>query len=97
MKKKNEHAFVSTDAMSFEEALAGLEQTVLKLERDNLTLSSALESFEQGIGFMRVCEQHLCHAEGKLKELLKGENGELVEKILGNASATFDNEELHDE
>ena len=97
MKKKNEHTIVSTDSMSFEESLAGLEQTVLKLEHDNLTLSSALASFEQGIGFMRICEQHLSNAEGKLKELLKGENGELVEKILGNAPATFDNKELHDE
>jgi exodeoxyribonuclease VII small subunit len=97
MKKKNESITMSTESMSFEDALAGLEQTVSNLEHDKLSLSSALASFEQGIGFMRVCEHHLRNAEGKLKELLKGENGELVERILGSASSTLDNEELHDE
>jgi exodeoxyribonuclease VII small subunit len=97
MKKKTEQTTMSTESMSFEEALAGLEQTVSSLEHNELTLSSALVSFERGIGFMRVCEKHLRDAEGKLKELLKGENGELVERILGSASSTLDNEESHDE
>jgi len=97
MKKKPELTELSSGAVSFEESLAGLEKIVSALEHDDLTLASALASFEQGIGLMRVCEQHLRNAEGKLRELLKGENGDIVEKILGSSSATFDNEELHDE
>ena len=70
----------------FEKALTELEQIVEKLEGDDLTLDGALEYFEKGIGLMRACESHLKSAEGKLKELLKGENGEFIEKVLGSTA-----------
>jgi exodeoxyribonuclease VII small subunit len=72
--------------IGFEEALKELEKIIGQLERDDVTLSHALEYFEQGVGLMRACDTHLKSAEGKLKQILKGENGEFVEKILGNSS-----------
>lgn len=68
---------------TFETAIQKLETIIQGLERDDLTLDKALQSFEQGVQLMRTCEQHLRNAEGKVKELLKGEDGQFVEKILG--------------
>jgi exodeoxyribonuclease VII small subunit len=68
---------------TFESAIEKLEKIISNLENDDLTLDKALESFEKGINLMRMCDSHLRNAEGKLKELLKGEDGEFVEKVLG--------------
>ena len=38
---------------------------------------------------MRSCDAHLKSAQGKLRELLKGENGEFVEKVLGITLESF--------
>lgn len=71
------------EKQSFEKCLAELEKIIEKLEGDTITLDSALAYFEHGISLMRACDAHLKGAEGKLRELLKGENGEFVEKALG--------------
>ncbi len=82
---------------SFEQAMRELEDVVSKLEGDELTLQQALEYFENGVKLMRVCDTHLKSAEGKLKELLKGEDGEFVEKILGmTLESVVGNEEFED-
>jgi exodeoxyribonuclease VII small subunit len=70
-------------AASFEDALAELEEIIGHLEGDELTLDSALAYFEKGIALLRQCDAQLKRADGKLRELLKGENGEFVEKVLG--------------
>jgi len=79
--------------LSFEEALHELEKTIEELERDDLTLEKALCFFERGIGLMRSCDSHLKSAQGKIQELLKGENGTFVEKVLGNTLESFLNRE----
>ena len=71
------------DKLSFEKAITELEQIIENLESDELTLDNAVSNFEKGIGLLRICESHLKSTEGKLKELLKGEHGELVERVLG--------------
>ncbi len=68
---------------TFETAIKKLEAIISSLENDELTLNEALKSFEKGVKLMRTCKNHLQNAEGKIKELLKGEDGEFVEKILG--------------
>lgn len=68
---------------TFENALTELEKITETLESEDLTLDEALKNFEKGISQMRICEEKLSDAEGKLKELLEGENGKLVENILG--------------
>jgi len=69
---------------TFEAALDKLEKAVAKLEGGELTLEQALAYFEEGIGLIRRCESHLRRAEGKLRELLEGENGELIERVAGS-------------
>jgi exodeoxyribonuclease VII small subunit len=79
--------------MTFEDALKEMEGIIERLERDDLTLSDALGHFERGVALMRICDTHLKSAEGKLKELTKGENGEFIEKLLGCESGRFDEED----
>jgi exodeoxyribonuclease VII small subunit len=80
---------------TFETAIKKLEAIISSLENDDLTLKEALENFENGVKLMRTCDNHLRNAEGKLKELLKGENGEFVEKTLGITLDSFiDGEDL---
>lgn len=74
---------MTVDDLSFEEALAQLEETNEQLEKGDLTLENALVYFEKGIALVRCCESHLTKADGKLSQLLKGENGRVVEKVLG--------------
>lgn len=74
---------MSKQEPTFEQAMAQLEELVDKLESDDLSLDDALAHFEKGIALMRRCEGYLKGAEGKLRELLKGENGEFIEKTLG--------------
>ncbi len=68
---------------SFEESIRELEHIIDRLEDDDLTLENALSFFEKGINNIRVCDKHLKDARGKLKELLRGEDGEFVERVLG--------------
>jgi exodeoxyribonuclease VII small subunit len=82
---------------SFEEAVSELEKIITILERDDLTLDDALQQFEQGIGFVRICDKRLKAAKGKILELVRGEHGELVEKVLGQTLESFlDGEENDD-
>jgi exodeoxyribonuclease VII small subunit len=83
-----ENASVS-EVLTFEDALAALEGVIGELEKEGLSLDRALTIFEQGIILMRKCDSHLKNAQGKIKELLKGENGELVEKVLGDTLESF--------
>lgn len=78
-----------TENISFESALSSLEKVIAELEKDDLSLDRALTIFEQGIKLMRLCDSHLNNAQGKMKELLKGENGEFIEKVLGDTLESF--------
>jgi exodeoxyribonuclease VII small subunit len=77
------------EVVTFEDALAALEGVISELEKEGLSLDRALTIFEQGIILMRKCDSHLKNAQGKMKELLKGENGEFVEKVLGDTLESF--------
>jgi len=83
--------------ISYEDALAELEKLLDVLEQDDLTLDRALSIFERGIGLMRICDGHLKGAQGKIKELLRGENGEFIENELGVSLESFIGGETIDE
>ena len=82
---------------SFEAGLANLEEIIGRLDSGDLTLDEALALFEQGIVLLRICDSHLKSAQGRITELLKGENGEYVEKVLGAALDSFIAREKNDE
>jgi exodeoxyribonuclease VII small subunit len=87
---------MSRSDMSFEQALKELGKTIEKLESPDLSLTNALDCFEKGIRLMKTCDSHLKSAEGRLKELVSGKDGEFIEKILGVAAGSVDGEPADD-
>jgi exodeoxyribonuclease VII small subunit len=75
--------------LTFEKALSELESTIEALEKPDLSLDASLDLFEKGVTLIRTCDTHLKKAQGRVQELLKGENGEFVEKIIGPTLESF--------
>lgn len=61
--------------MSFEGALARLEEIVKSLEKGDAPLAESLGLFEEGAGLLRACEKLLDEAEQKVVQLRKGPDG----------------------
>lgn len=62
--------------LTFEAALARLEQVVRELESGERSLDEGLRLFQEGIGFTRLCEQRLDEAEAKVERLLDAQAAE---------------------
>ena len=68
---------VPTDitAMSFEEALAELEQIVRRLEGGQVKLDEAIQSYERGAQLKRHCETKLNEAQQRVDRIVIGPEG----------------------
>lgn len=55
--------------LTFEEALAALEELVENMERGELSLEESLRSFEHGVMLTRTCQDALKTAEQKVEIL----------------------------
>ena len=66
--------------LSFEKALAELEDIVEKLEKGGLALNESLGLFEKGVKLARFLRGELGKAEKKIDILLKDEKGEIKEE-----------------
>ncbi|HEV2271306.1 MAG TPA: exodeoxyribonuclease VII small subunit [Steroidobacteraceae bacterium] len=55
----------------FEQALAELEALVARLERGDLPLDEALQTFERGVALTRHCQGSLKAAQQRVEILLK--------------------------
>ncbi|MDB5375221.1 MAG: xseB [Belnapia sp.] len=62
-------------AMSFEDALAELEDIVKSLEGGKGTLAQAIGDYERGAALRRHCEQKLAEAEAKVQAIVDGPSG----------------------
>ncbi len=65
--------------ITFEAAMARLEEIVRALEGGNAPLDTSLALFEEGVSLVKFCNQKLDAAEQKVKILQRGDNGTLVE------------------
>lgn len=65
--------------ITFEAAMARLEDIVRALEGGNAPLDTSLALFEEGVSLVKFCNQKLDAAEQKVKILQRGDNGTLVE------------------
>ncbi len=63
--------------LSFEKALAELENIVSKLEEGGLSLNESLSLFEKGVKRAKFLREELGKAEKKTEILLKEESGEV--------------------
>lgn len=68
--------------LSFEAAIARLEEIVRTLESGNAPLDVSLSLFEEGVALVKLCSKRLDTAEQKVKLLVRNENGEMVETDL---------------
>jgi exodeoxyribonuclease VII small subunit len=60
-----------TKPIDFEKALAELERLVERLERGDVPLDEALQTFERGVALTRHCQAALQAAQQKVEILLK--------------------------
>lgn len=65
--------------MTFEAAMARLEEIVRMLESGNAPLDTSLTLFEEGVALVKLCNSKLDTAEQKVKILTDAGDGTLVE------------------
>jgi exodeoxyribonuclease VII small subunit len=70
---------MAENKVTFESALARLEEIVRAMESGSAALDSSLALFEEGIGLVKLCTKALDGAEQKVKILQKDENGIIAE------------------
>lgn len=68
-----------TKKLTFEQAMARLEEIVTALEKGDAPLEEALALFEEGTGLMKQCSQALDKAEQKVAKLYPAADGTPVE------------------
>lgn len=75
--------------MTFEAAMARLEEIVRLLESGNAPLDVSLSLYEEGVALVRLCNTRLDHAEQRVKILSFSENGEVTKSDMtgGNSDA----------
>ncbi len=71
---------MSENKMSFEAALARLEEIVILLDSGSAPLDKSLELFEEGAGLVKLCSSMLDGVEQRVKVLISGENGEVKQE-----------------
>lgn len=68
--EKNANELVSPlEALSYEEALTRLEQTVARLEGGSLPLEASLSAFDEGVGLIRLLTGRLDAMEQRMLQL----------------------------
>jgi len=67
--------------ITYEEAVAELEEIVKKLEKGELTLDESISCFQRGVELTKYCSKKLDEAERSITMLIEGENG-ITEKEL---------------
>lgn len=67
------------ETMTFEAAMARLEEIVRTLESGNAPLDVSLGLFEEGVALVKLCNAKLDTAEQKVKILTNAGDGTLVE------------------
>lgn len=70
----------NTENMTFEAAMARLEEIVRALEGGNTPLDASLALFEEGVALVKLCNNRLDHAEQQVKILTMGEDGTMTER-----------------
>jgi exodeoxyribonuclease VII small subunit len=79
--------------LTFEKALADLEQIVARLEKGGISLNESLALFEKGVKMSRFLKSELDKAERKVEILLKDEKGNLRAEEFEAGGASGDDKE----
>lgn len=71
---------MENENMTFETAIARLEEIVRMLESGNAPLDKSLAMFEEGVSLVKLCNSRLDTAEQKVKILTSTGDGTLTEQ-----------------
>lgn len=63
------------EQMSFEEAMAALEEVVSQLERGDVELEASIRLYERGAALKAHCEKKLKEAQEKVEAIMLDQNG----------------------
>jgi exodeoxyribonuclease VII small subunit len=72
---------MSENSLSFEQAVAELEEIVKKLEKGELSLEESIHFFQRGVELTRYCSKKLDDAERSITMLIEGEDGITEKKM----------------
>ena len=75
MAEKREAAAPAVEGLSFEAALAELEQIVSRLEQGEVDLEDSIALYERGTALKAHCEKKLKGAEARLEKIVVGPEG----------------------
>ncbi|MBP3378198.1 MAG: exodeoxyribonuclease VII small subunit [Clostridia bacterium] len=70
---------MNENEMTFEVAIARLEEIVRALESGSAPLDKSLALFEEGVALVKLCNNRLDNAEQKVKILTTAPDGTLAE------------------
>ena len=59
-----------SESISFEKALAEIQQIVKRMESGELSLEDSLQHFERGVQLTRLCQEQLLAAEKRVDVLV---------------------------
>ena len=59
--------------LTYEQAMEALEMVVRQLDNGELPLEDAITSFQNGVEYIKVCQEKLTAAEGKLAMFRNGQ------------------------
>jgi exodeoxyribonuclease VII small subunit len=71
---------MTDQALTFEAAMARLEQIVADLESGKLSLEESLQKFEEGIALGKTCREFLDRADVRIRTLTGSQNGDATEE-----------------
>lgn len=69
---------INNEKMTFESALARLEEIVKKLDSGNAPLDDALNLFEEGVTLVKFCNGKLDSAEQRVKIVTEGAETDFI-------------------
>jgi exodeoxyribonuclease VII small subunit len=69
---------MTEEPLTFEAAMARLEQIVAELESGKLSLEESLQKFEEGIALGKTCREFLERADVRVRTLTLAQNGDAV-------------------
>lgn len=67
--------------LSYEQAIARLEEIVKLLEQKDLELEQAISLYEEGLSLIRYCENKLKEAKTRVEVILKTKEGFVLETL----------------
>lgn len=79
MKAKETISKNDNEKISFEAAMAGLEEIVSKLESGDITLEESMSLFTEGMKLSKICNSKIEEIEHKITMLVSDEKGDLHE------------------